>query len=260
MAANDITNLHEKSSHEVELKKKNFRWTMGMVEDLVNCLADYKVKMEYQSLDFDADRPQQIKEVRMEMAKKYENGEFGLVTVTPPKKPLTEMSVDEKIVYLKNKKMENGQIQKGDQRVQEKIKEIRQGFAKAVTVGTRSGSGKIVFEFYDKLSEIWGGGSPSTEPLPFGVETGNFVSAVESEQTTTDVEAEKDVEKLIEDEEGCQIELPAAVRKRAATNQIPILVDNKRKHLERNLSAAQRDHLMMNEAKEERELRIDLGN
>ena len=129
-----------------------------MVEDLVNCLAEYKAKMEYQSLDFDADRPQQIKEVRMEMAKKYENGEFGLVTVTPPKKPLTEMSVDEKIVYLKNKKMENGQIQKGHQRVQEKIKEVRQGFAKAVTVGTRSGSGKIVFEFYDKLRESWRGG------------------------------------------------------------------------------------------------------
>ena len=88
MAANNITNLHEKSSHEVEVKKKNFRWTVGVIEDLINCLADYKAKMEYQSLEFDADRPQKIKEVRMEMAKKYENGEFGPVTVTPPKNHL----------------------------------------------------------------------------------------------------------------------------------------------------------------------------
>ena len=61
------------------------------------------------------------------------------------------------------------------------------------------------------------------------------MSAVEeSEQTTTDVEAEKDVENVIEDEEGCQIGFGAADRKGAATNQIPILIDNKRKHLERN--------------------------
>ena len=38
---------------------------------------------------------EQIKEVRMEMAKKYENDEFGPITVTPPKKN-TELSVDEK--------------------------------------------------------------------------------------------------------------------------------------------------------------------
>ena len=46
MAANNITNLHEKSSDEVEVKKKNFCWTMGMIEDLINCLADYKAQME----------------------------------------------------------------------------------------------------------------------------------------------------------------------------------------------------------------------
>ena len=97
MAANSITSLHEKSAHEVEVKKKNFRWTLGMIEDLINCLADYKAKMEYQSLDFDSDRLEQIKKVKMEMANNYQNGEFGPVTVT-------ELSVDEKSVYLKSKK------------------------------------------------------------------------------------------------------------------------------------------------------------
>ena len=65
------------------------------------------------------------------------------------------------------------------------------------------------------------------------------MSAVEeSKQTKTDVEVEQDVENFIEDEEGCQIEFQSAVRKRAAINRIPILVDNKRKHLERNQLAA----------------------
>ena len=89
----------------------------GIIENLKNCLADYKAKIEYQSLDLDADRPQQIKEAEIEMVKKYENSEFGSVTVTPPKKLLTELSVDEKSAYLKSKKMENCEIHKGHQRV-----------------------------------------------------------------------------------------------------------------------------------------------
>ena len=72
---------------------------------------DYKAKMEYQNLDFDTDIPLQINEVRMEMVRKYENGEFGPVTVTHPKKPLTQLSIDEKSAYFKGKRIENSQIQ-----------------------------------------------------------------------------------------------------------------------------------------------------
>ena len=50
----------------------------------------------------------------------------------------------------------------------EKIKEIRQNFSNAVTTGTRSGSGKLVLEHYDKLVQIWDG-SPATEPLSCGI-------------------------------------------------------------------------------------------
>ena len=34
--------------------------------------------------------------------------------------------------------------------------------------GSRSGSGKIVFEYYDNLVLIWGG-SANSKPLPFGI-------------------------------------------------------------------------------------------
>ena len=46
------------------------------------------------------------------------------------------------------------------QGVQEKVKEIRQSFSNAVTNGRRSGSGKIVFEYYDRLAKIYGGSEP----------------------------------------------------------------------------------------------------
>ena len=39
-----------------------------------------------------------------------------------------------------------------------------------MTLGTRSGSGKLVLEFYDLMVQIWGG-APATEPVSFGVMT-----------------------------------------------------------------------------------------
>ena len=41
-------------------------------------------------------------------------------------------------------------------------------------------------------------------------------------------------------------------------SEVPKLVDNKRKHLERNLSVAQRDRMLFNEAKEDAQFRKDL--
>ena len=37
-------------------------------------------------------------------------------------------------------------------------------------------------------------------------------------------------------------------KKRASSNPVPRLIDNKRKHLERQLSASQRDQLLINES------------
>eukprot|EP00794_Sanderia_malayensis_P008338 gene8338-9235_t len=85
------------------------------------------------------------------------------------------MSAEDQTAHLKLQKQQSAKVLKGHQRVQEKVKEIRQSFSKALTAGTRSGSGsgKIVLEFYDKLYSIYGG-SPPTEPFPYGVETDSF--------------------------------------------------------------------------------------
>ncbi len=45
-----------------------------------------------------------------------------------------------------------------------------QGFSKAIIAGKRSGSGKLVYDHYDILKEIWGG-SPNTEPISTGVDS-----------------------------------------------------------------------------------------
>ena len=73
---------------------------------------------------------------------------------------------------IKNTKIDikehNLNISRYKNRVQGKIKDIRQNFSKVVVNGTRSGNGKIVFTHFDLLKEIWGG-CANVDPLPLGI-------------------------------------------------------------------------------------------
>ena len=87
-------------------------------------------------------------------------------------------------------KIDNELIKRGYTRVQENIKTIRQQFSAAVTSGRRSGSGKIVLEYYDELLKIWDG-CPAAEPLPFGTsssEVNNTDRRVYSDDDTDNVD------------------------------------------------------------------------
>ena len=104
-------------------KKKPFRWSSEMIQNLINCLTAYKSRMEYQAIDFDGDRATQYKELRKEMAKLYEIEDetlFGRVSLSAPTGPIEDMSKEDKKKFLAKKKEENFQIQKGHQRIQEK--------------------------------------------------------------------------------------------------------------------------------------------
>ena len=47
---------------------------------------------------------------------------------------------------------------------------MRQNYSKVVVNETGSGSGRIVYEYYDKLVTVQGG-SGNTEPLAYGVQS-----------------------------------------------------------------------------------------
>ncbi|CAB4002587.1 Hypothetical predicted protein [Paramuricea clavata] len=267
-------------------KPKQFRWETGMVENLIKCLQAYKSEMEYKNVDFDGDRPAQYTWVRQEMAKLYplwlydeDTSIFGPVFLSPPNIPFSTMCKEEKEEYTKQNQAENELTKKGYSRIREKIKDIRQNFSQAVTNGRRSGSGKIVFEFYDELVVIWGG-SAATKPLEFGVISDNFQGAEQesedntlvnsvvveddnvNEQTTLNEHDMADLDLDIGQPDGNihdVIKAAEVAQKRKISNQIPHLIDNKRKHLEKALSAAQRDKLLLNEAKEDSTFRKNLA-
>lgn len=138
-------------------------------------------------------------------------------------------------------------ITKGQKRVMEQVKEIRQSFSKAVVSGSRSGSGKLVYEFYDKLITLWGG-SAGTEPLSYGVGGDDFLEDNEVVQchNPEDDSLSLDLETagtsagssdLGPGDDGGSASGDVAPGNKRKANCVPKLIDNKRKHLEKKLSA-----------------------
>ena len=181
----------------------------------------------------------------------------------------------------RNSKKKNKElIKKGYTRIQEKLKEIRQNFSHAVTTGSRSGSGKIVLEFFDQLKQIWGG-SPSTQPISSGISTNDVNYEIDDGQSEADFEDSigdmEDHSQLstssADGGEGDSSKMETSIasngtnrsggrhtcRKRVASNPVPKLIDNKRKHMEHQLSASQRDQLLMNESKEDADFKKNIA-
>ena len=108
---------------------------------------------------------------------------FGLTMATAPATPITaDMPENEYDYYKKNYDRQMNEIKIGYKRVKEKIKSIRQAYSKAVTTGRKSGSRNVVLEYFDDLATLWGG-LPSTQPLPFWVDSQSINNDEENEGT-----------------------------------------------------------------------------
>ena len=264
------TDSSAESSCSKKDAKKYFRWDLNLVQNLVECLLEYKSKMEYKSLDFDADKPMQYNEIRLRMAMLFEEEDVSLFgPVAPVALPgnFEDLTGVEREKAKKSVKDAKDLITRGQKRMMEKVKEIRQNFSKAVVAGSRSGSGKIVYEFYDKLIQLWGA-SANTKPLPYGVNVDSFAtvadnagdesSSLQGNAVTPGCAVESYSEESNQDDDEDEVSEVTPNRKRKQSC-VPKLIDNKRKHLEKSLSAAQQDQLLIREAKEDGQFSRDLA-
>ena len=112
---------------------------------------------------------------------------FGPESCHDPGKELKDMDSKEYESYRK-RLQEKQKIKLRYQRIKEKVKNVRQDYHSTVNKGTRSGSGKVVQDNYDLLSDIWGG-SPSTTSLPFSID-GEYDENPGSSGTISDREDE----------------------------------------------------------------------
>ena len=138
------------------------------------------------------------------------------------------------------------------------MKGLPQDYRNAVTVGRRSGSGKLVEDNWDILKNIWRGSLAvinlrnarcflqnelsDKEDNESGNMNGENVSGDESQQLDGNIEE------------------PIAKKSSGGLAPTAKFIDNKRKLLEKNLSANQRDQVYLNLAKEDLKLKQDLLN
>jgi hypothetical protein len=147
----------------------------------------------------------------------------------------------------------------------------------------------IIYQNYDKLVQIWGS-SPNVVPLKFGVKSTqedddkeeehhdhenfeiessetpcssttpiiNNCSEIWSEEDSPPVDTTSDLSttSISVEENNNENDFIAKTPKRK--NNVTKLIDNKRRHLERHLSSAQRDQILLDEAKEDARFRKDL--
>ena len=149
-------------------KPKKFALSPEVAEVLLKYVKEFKTQCEYKAIDFEADLASLYTEVRRCMAIDFPEG-FGPESVSEPGKDIKDMDASEYEEYRKELEAQKAKIRSGYQRIKEKIKSVRQDYRNAVNKGTRSGSGKIVQDNYDLLTDIWGG-SPSTTSLSFGID------------------------------------------------------------------------------------------
>ena len=266
-----------------------FKWNSEIVEDLIDALQNYKAVCEYQGLDFNANKVKQYEEIRKNLARKYkEESFFGIEFFS--EKPHEGFSTDEKKVeFCKKLQREREGIEKGYNRVLAKIKDIRQRFSTAFTTGSRSGSEKIILEYYDKLVLIWGG-SAAVEPLNYGIDSscvneystnGENIANESNTSTSSSSSSSNDIvggsstgsginstgrfnqetteaTSLHNNNDLSDSETDPVVKK-IKRNPIPKLIYDKRKHLQKKLCASDRDQILLNESREDSQFKRDLA-
>ena len=141
-----------------------------MIETLIENIISFKSDMTYQGLDFQVDLVAFYEGVRSKMGQMFPVEDFGPSEI----KSLDTDLMAEKDLVIYKRRIDRLEKHKKDGygRVKAKIKELRTGYKDAIDRGTRSGSGRLVYDHYDKLHEIWRG-CPSVKPLGYGRSSGN---------------------------------------------------------------------------------------
>ena len=240
-------------------KKNRFRWTNKMIDSLINCLNEQKTQYEFKGLDFEADLVKLYTDIRIMMAECFEREAFGPVKERNISEGLTTSELAKEKVKLQQDKKE---IKAGYDRIKNMAKKIRQNYRKAVTEGKRSGSGKVVCDNWEQLKSIWGG-SPATVTLKNAVTSTRLSNDDDDDelpldQSNDEQDVEEDVEDEVESDESSGTEEAKKKEQpnvQALRNPTPKFVDNKRKNMEKNLSASQRDQVYLNMAKNDLKLK-----
>lgn len=234
----DISDIREDETTTTETTNKNkrkasprWKFTDNMVEALLDNLISYKNEMTYQGHDFQADLVTCYGEVRQMMALMFPLNDFGPGIIATHD---TELMEPNELVQYKRRIERLEKMKKdGYTRVKAKIKELRAGYKVAIDKGTRSGSGRLIHDNFDKLQEIWGGNPSVTS-----------ISNVHcSQEPSTNDKENEPIDDSEEDDDANTAEPRKTVR------------DTKRDNMKKNISAHQREMLQIDLGRQELDLK-----
>ena len=123
--------------------RKRFSFTPELTTELLEFLQEYKTANDFANVDFNSDKTRQYEHLRKKIVSKHEST-FGLVELTTYEDEAETEA--EKSRRIKEKETERLEIQKGYQRIQERVKKLRQQFSEVVSNGRRSGEPKHYIE------------------------------------------------------------------------------------------------------------------
>lgn len=152
----------QKKTKKQKQTKKRWVWDDEKVDHLINFLSEYKNNMLYKGVDFQSDLVECYSVLRKKLAELYVPTDFGPVNID--NECTDDMSKDELLKYKTKIDKQEKQKKEGYNRVKSKVKELRTGYKTAIDKGTRSGSGRLVAEHFDKLKAIWDG-SPAVNAI-----------------------------------------------------------------------------------------------
>ena len=123
-----------------------------MVENLIQSINLLKLIRRLKSLDFDTYKEEKYSALRNKMAAISCNDETFFGLNEPPIWPenFGQLWQEDQVTVKSKIKIQEELTVKGKSRMQEKTKETRLSFSKAAVLGLRSGTGKLVFEHYER--------------------------------------------------------------------------------------------------------------
>lgn len=235
---------------------------MEMDRRKASCLYDYKIQKDFDGKDMESDLIQLYEDIRKMMARMFQGEDFGpeATAIIP-----SEISESERALFQRDIVIEKKEIKVGCNQIKYRVKQLRQNFKKAVGDETRSGSGRFIIENWDHLVSIWGG-CPSVNQIKGAVVSSPddeiMDSRMDRDIDSSEQEMESNVQPEIDEFNLTAEEESTCQRKRKKTKKNVVdepkkikVSENKRRKLEKPLSAQQRDQVMVKVAKEELELK-----
>ena len=154
-------------------REQYFSWTDDEAELLLNITLEYKTEKSLDNIDWESIR------------NKYSDIYERLIA------HLTSVAEGETTAFDKDYSHRPDEITKAI--VTSKLKGIRGKYRQAVDSGRRSGHGRVVLLYFTLCQEIWGG-SPATEKIKSGLESGDLEnSAEDGKEEQVDVEVQIEV-------------------------------------------------------------------